>query len=581
MPRLQQERMRPRVGSLLTLLSLSAVAIASPALAQSTPQRPEPQPTGSARITGRVLARDNGAPVRRAHVRLSGVPAAVRTGAKHAYVQREVETDDYGAFDFAGLPAGSYDISVQPTNGFLGLPRARQAIVGEGRALEVPIRLERTSAIAGRIVDGNGEGLLGVEVQALRKNDFRGHVTVMPAAARASTDDRGQFRLFNLSPGDYYVVATPVYSPRDRATTRRSGFVTTYHPGTQALRDAKLVVVRSGKDTTRVNVALASGPLARVAIDAVDSRGVPLGPEASATLTLLGDVYFFHSTRQASRQDDGPLVFSDVPSGDYYLIVGTSYRQEEAAYVNVKVDGDATLKVQTNSGARVSGRFVVHGPPRDANRDRPSPNIEVTATRPPGKLGPSYAKEALAQPQGTDRFELTGLRGPMVVHAQMSGALLVSISRATGDDLAGKPVHFTGTEVIDDLLVTFTTEQAEVEVTLTGLREPEDPENVLVMLFSEDTDRWHAGSVQYTSIQATTEMTVRPAAAGGAIRRPGRVFTFLLGPVVPGRYLIAAVPSPGVMYPTERAFLERVRPLAAPVTLIAGDTVKIEVPVRR
>ena len=492
-----------------------------------------------------------------------------------------METDDYGAFDFAGLPAGSYYISVQPTNGFVGLPRERKAIVGEGRALEVPIRLERTGAIVGRIADGNGEGLLGVEVQALRKNDFRGHVTVMPAAARASTDDRGQFRLFNLSPGDYYVVATPVYSPRHRATTRRSGFVTTYHPGAQALRDAKLVVVRSGKDTTRVDVALASGPLARVAIDAVDSRGVPLGREASATLTLLGDVYLTHSTRQASRQDDGPLVFSDVPSGDYYLIVGTSYRQEEAAYVNVTVDGDATLKVQTNPGARVSGRFVVQGPPRDTNRDRPSPNVEVTATRPPGKMGPSYTKEALAQPQGTDRFELTGLRGPMVVHAQMSGALLVSISRANGDDLAGKPVHFTGTEVIDDLLVTFTTEQAEVEVTLTGLREPDDPENVLVMLFSEDPGRWHAGSVQYTAIQATTDMTVRPAAAGGAVRRPGRVFTFLLGPVVPGRYFIAAVPSPGVMYPTERAFLERVRPLAAPVTLVAGDTVKIEVPVRR
>ena len=159
-------------------------------------------------------------------------------------------------------------------------------------------------------------------------------------------------------------------------------------------------------------------------------------------------------------------------------------------------------------------------------------------------------------------------------------ALLVSISRANGDDLAGQPVHFTGTEVIDDLLVTFTTEQAEVEVTLTGLREPDDPENVLVMLFSEDPGRWHAGSVEYTAIQATTDMTVRPA-AGGAVRRPGRVFTFLLGPVVPGRYFIAAVPSPGVMYPTERAFLERVRPLAASVTRVAGETGKIEVPVRR
>ena len=94
--------MRPRVRSLLALLSVSAVAIANPALAQpalsdrsvaraegSTPQRPERQPTGSARITGRVLAMDNGAPVRRAHVRLSGSPAGTGTsGPKPAYVQR-------------------------------------------------------------------------------------------------------------------------------------------------------------------------------------------------------------------------------------------------------------------------------------------------------------------------------------------------------------------------------------------------------------------------------------------------------------------------------------------------------------
>jgi Carboxypeptidase regulatory-like domain len=573
---------RPRVRSLLALLSVSAVAIASPALAQSTPQRPEPQPTGSARITGRVLASDNGKPVRRAHVRLSGVPAGTQVaGPKGAYVQREVETDDNGAFDFAGLPGGSYYISVPRTSGFLELARARPAIVGEGRALEVAIRLQRTGAIVGRIADRNGEGLLGVEVLALRRNDFRGHVTLMPDyGSRVSTNDLGQFRLFNLSPGEYFVVATPVHFPRDLGTTRRSGFVTTYYPGTQALRDARLVVVGTGKDISNVNFSLASGPLARVAIDAVDSRGQPLGREASATLNLLSDVRLSSSMRQTSRQDDGQLVFSDVPQGDYYLIVSTSHRQEEAAYVNVKVDGDVTLRVQTNSGARVSGRFVVQGPPRDTNSGRLPPSVVVTATRPPDKYGPSYAKEPSARPQGTDGFELTGLRGPMVLHANMSGALLVSISRA-GEDLAGKPLHFTGTEIIDDLLVVFTNEKAEVEVTLTGLREPGDPENVLVMLFSEDPVRWHAGSVQYTAIQATTEMPVQPAVAGGAARSPGRTFTFKLGSVVPGRYLIAAVPSPGVMYPTESAILERLRPLAAPVSLVAGETGKVEVRVSR
>ena len=125
----------------------------------------------------------------------------------------------------------------------------------------------------------------------------------------------------------------------------------------------------------------------------------------------------------------------------------------------------------------------------------------------------------------------------------------------------------------------FTHERAEVEVTLTGMREPDESEKVLVILFSEDPTRWHAGSLQYTVIEASAEMPLQATVAGA--RGPGRVFTFSLGPVVPGRYLVAAVPNPGVMFPTERDILERLRSLAVPVTLVTGETAKVELPVSR
>ena len=580
--------MPPRVRSLLAPLVLSALATASPALAQSTAPRPEPQPTGTAHITGRVLAKDNGAPVRRARVRIEGTPAeTTNAGPKRAYVQQEVETNEHGAFDFAGLPGGSYHISVPDTNGFVALARPREAIVSEGGALEVPIRLERTGAIVGRIADSKAEGVLGVEVRALRRSDFRGHVTLMPYysygnGSRASTNDLGEFRLFNLAPGEYFIVATPLSPQRDQAAARRSGFVTTYYPGTQALSGARALVLRSGRDITHVNFVLASGPLARVVINAVDSRGLTLGRDASTTLNLRSDVYFALPTsmRQASHQDNGPFVFTEVPLGDYYVIVSTSGLQE-AAYVDVNVDGDVTLSVQTNTGAKVSGRFVFQGPAPDARSDRPPPNAEVSAIRPPFKYGPSYAKDGVFRIEGVDQFELTGLRGPMVLHASMNGALLVSINRAGGEDLAGKPIHFTGTEIIDDLLVVFTYEKAQVEVTLTGLREPDDAEKVLAVLFPEDPTRWHAGSMTYTVIESSREMPVQSVATGRVSRRSARTFTFSLGPVVPGRYLIAAVPSPEVIFPTEPAVLERLRPLAVPVTLVAGEAAKAEVSVSR
>jgi hypothetical protein len=565
--------------------SPSAVSTQNAALSQAATQSADPAPTGSARVTGRVAALDNRMPVRRAVVRLSGSAAATqRSDPNRAYLSRETQTDDDGGFSFADLPAGSYSIDVGRTNGFVALARVKRVTLDEGQVFDISIRLERTGAIAGRIVDSNGEGLLGIEVIALRRTEFRGRVTLTPDyGSRGSTNDLGQFRLFNLSPGEYLVVASPpvpsrrVESPLDVSTPRRPGFLRTYYPGRQEVGDAGLILVRSGGDVTNVDFSLASGSLARVAIDAVDSLGQPLGREAAATLTDVGDRYLPSSMRQASRANGGQFLFREVPPGDYYLIVNTSHRQEEAAYLNVKVDGDVTWKVQTNAGAKVSGHFVVHGSQRGTNTGVPSANVAISAMPPPGRTGPSYAKGALTHPQGTDRFELTGLRGPMVLHAQMPGALLASISGAGGENLAGKPVDFSGTERIDDLLVVFTRERASVEVTLTGLREPDDPERVLVILFAEDSTRWHAGALQYTVIEASPDMPLRAAAAGGH----GRVFTFSLGPVVPGRYLVVAVPNPGVMFPTEPDILERLRPLAAPVTLAAEETASVEVPVSR
>jgi hypothetical protein len=45
--------------------------------------------------------------------------------------------------------------------------------------------------------------------------------------------------------------------------------------------------------------------------------------------------------------------------------------------------------------------------------------------------------------------------------------------------------------------------------------------------------------------------------------------------MIPGRYLVAAVRDPDVHYPSNAAVLERLRPLAVPVTLVAGKPAKI------
>ena len=49
--------------------------------------------------------------------------------------------------------------------------------------------------------------------------------------------------------------------------------------------------------------------------------------------------------------------------------------------------------------------------------------------------------------------------------------------------------------------------------------------------------------------------------------------------MAPGRYLIAAIHDVDLSYPTDVGVLETLRPLAVPVTLVAGQTAKVTVPV--
>ena len=483
------------VGALVSITALSGVAITTPAVAVQ-PAGGQPQLSGSARLTGRVVAADNGRPVRLAYVSLSGLSDSQRNaGPKRVYVSRKVETDVNGRFDFADLPSGSYSITVDAMSGFVRLARPKETRLTEGRTVEMTVRLERSGAIEGRIQDENGDGMLGAQVQAVRRINVGGHTTLATSGASATTNDLGEFRLFNLPAGEYYVVATYTRRRGHDDPAPRSGYANTYYPGSPALRGARAVLVRAGRDSEGVNFTLAPCRLARLSINPVDSSGAPLGREAQLTLTMRNEVYLPSSTRHTSRREDGSFLFEGIPPGDYELIVTTSARMEEAAYVKVAIDEeDVSLNVQTNTGARVSGRILVDG--RPATED-----VWISSNPPLGKYGPLYSRVPLARVHGTDRFELAGLRGPMVLSAEVAGGALLSIRRR-GEGLAGKILELVGTETLDDVVIELTKQVARVDVTVTSATARES-EPVMVILFSEDPTRWHPGFIQYARTTAS------------------------------------------------------------------------------
>ena len=71
---------------------------------------------------------------------------------------------------------------------------------------DIEFRLPRGSVIAGHVFDESGDPMPGIMVRVLRYQYQQGDRRLVPAGT-AQTDDQGQYRVWGLNPGEYYVDA--------------------------------------------------------------------------------------------------------------------------------------------------------------------------------------------------------------------------------------------------------------------------------------------------------------------------------------------------------------------------------------
>jgi hypothetical protein len=196
------------------LLILLVVGVcASPAAGQERPPPFRPMrdrpvdalPTGTASLVGRVAAAETGRPLKRARVTVAPIDGRPRS----------VLTDEAGRFAVKDLPAGKYAVSAVKT-GFVRTAFGQRRALRDGTPIEVrdgqtvssvDMILPRGGVITGRLRDEDGEPLSRAGVRALRFQYQRGERRLMPAG-NDQTDDRGEYRIFALPPGEYVVTAT-------------------------------------------------------------------------------------------------------------------------------------------------------------------------------------------------------------------------------------------------------------------------------------------------------------------------------------------------------------------------------------
>jgi protocatechuate 3,4-dioxygenase beta subunit len=162
---------------------------------------------GTGVITGTVVGSDTGRAVRRVRVNLAG--GDLRSS-------RSAVTDDAGRFSFAALPPGRYTLNASKpgyVNVMYGQKRPGRPgtpiQLADGQQLNgVKMVLPKGGVLTGIVLDENGDPTPGTQVSAWRWEMRTGEKRLTQAGSD-QTDDRGQYRIYGLLPGDYVVRATP------------------------------------------------------------------------------------------------------------------------------------------------------------------------------------------------------------------------------------------------------------------------------------------------------------------------------------------------------------------------------------
>ena len=319
--------------------------------------RPTPEPPKST-VRGRVFYEDTGRAVRRASIMLM---------SKNPGSGREVTglTDNNGFFQIKNVTAGTYyafinapgvvsplafaDFTKPKNDGLDEAVEGFQPIIVSGVGdLDVQVPARRGGAISGRVMYADGDAVIGVRVEIMRKVEKR-FVGVIPnfssifsmmggGGGGFQTDDRGFYRFAGLPAGDYIVKVTENvshsenkarggYSPFDESLFGGSSLLTMFYPDVFTTEKAQMVSVAAGQEQSEINLTIPDRELYAAAGKIVSSKDKSPVKNARISIKRIGDnttsVFDELTKRQQgdSSDEQGNWNFKELPKGTYNLVI--------------------------------------------------------------------------------------------------------------------------------------------------------------------------------------------------------------------------------------------------------------------
>lgn len=589
------------------VLALTAAAVPSPAAAQVIREQiqiggaggdtgpiqilpPGRQAkTGTSRLRGRIVAADTGTAVRRAQVRISGPDIGTKTAM----------TDAQGRFEFRDLPAGRFNVSVSKA-GFVTMQYGQTRPFEQGKSIDLAdaqmmdradISLPRGSVLAGRVVDEFGEAVADAEVQAMRMQFQNGRRRLTPSGRTGVTNDLGQFRIYGLPPGEYYVSASLRNASAlvvellggaqggPQGSNQNTGYASTYYPGTPNPAEAQRVTVALGQELASVDIQLQPVRLAKITGTAVGSDGKPMANAMVMLMPAMRDAMLLMPGGSSRTNADGQFTLNGVTPGDYSLqvqstgglfsvagdamrfVMSTTERgpgapsqgqqEREFATASVTVAGEdiSGMVVVGTRGATAAGTISFEGgaKPEGITAIRvTAPSVDVDSMPMP-MFGAATVKDA-----GT--FEVSGLIGGRIFRvANLPKGWYLKRVQYNGDDVTDKGIEFKPGEEVNGIEIELTNRTTTVSGTVANAR-GEALKDYTVVIFADDQAKW-----------------VLPMNRWTASARPDQEGRFRFNSLPPGSYNVIAVEYVAQGDWTDPEWLARAAKSATRLTLEEGS----------
>jgi hypothetical protein len=475
---------------------------------------------------------------------------------------RAVFTDDNGRYEIARLSAGRYTMMAMKA-GFVTSQYGQRRPFGAGRSItlvdgqtieKVDITMSPGAAVSGRIVDEFGEPVAGAAVEISRLAFANGR-RQLNAVGSGGTDDRGEYRIFGLDAGEYFVRAT--LSLPSELSGASLGYAPTYYPGTAARNEAQRISLRTGEEMTGIAFALGIAKTARISGIVRNRDGSPVAVAFVAARDNSGDAGSIVPDVVSVTRPDGSFVLNNASPGSYVVQATTAGDTRlESPPANVVINGrdvdGLVLEIGTSATARGRISFDTKTPPGDLRRDL----VRVFPVSPDSRE--SSFGTMPSPPRSDWTFEI----------ANLTGRRLLRLANFRDDEWTMKSVMLEGVDVIDTPIdfsrgdvdgieIVLTQRKTDLSGRVADGRDIPSPGSTVVA-FVDDPEKWGPYTRFVERVQTDQD---------------GR---FRLRGLPPARYVVVALDDlePGEEGDVE--LLERLRPKGIAVSLHESEARSVD-----